>query len=395
MMAAALGAALAVKLIAVFACLPLVVVVLLKARAAQQCSPAEAGAGERANAVLLAGLTALLGAGLLAAPWYVRTWAKTGNPVFPFYVAALGGGAPGWDAERSQLLQIFLARYGGEAKGLLDYVAAPLKLSLQAQPELASRYDGVLGVAFLAGLPLLAWGVWRGPRAGFFAEAKLTAAVAGSYYVCWLFSSQQMRFLLPALPCLAVATVAAAQAAGRWSAGVRHEQALQWATLAAVVPGLLVIAAWFAEQNPVRAATGGETREAYLTRRLEHYAYYEVVNRDLPADARLWLVNMRADTVHLKRAFVSDYVFEDYTLTAMVRATRDARELRDRVCSLGVTHVLIRHDALLDYARSPLVDERRPEAENRFRLGMLKSLLTEEARVLRSDAKYALVELKK
>jgi hypothetical protein len=381
-MAVALGCALAVKLIAVFACLPLLVVILLKAREAQ------AKSSERANAVLLSGMIALVGAGVLASPWYVRTWAKTGSPVFPFYVNVLGGSAPGWDAERSQMFQVFLARYGGEAKSLVDYLATPVRLSLQAEAEIASRYDGVLGVAFLVGLPLL---VWAARRKRLAAEAGVTAAVAGSFYLCWLFSSQQLRFLLPVFACLAVATVAAA----RSLVGEKRAIILQWVMAASAVPGVLVSAAWFCEQQPVRAALGGEAREAYLARRLEHYPYYEIINRELPADARVWLVNMRCDTVHLQRAFVSDYVFEDYTLTQMVRAARDAGQLRERVRAAGVTHILIRHDVLLDYARSPIVDERRAEEENRFRLGLLKSLLAEEARVIRSDARYALVELKK
>ncbi|HYE74987.1 MAG TPA: phospholipid carrier-dependent glycosyltransferase, partial [Blastocatellia bacterium] len=128
--ALALGFALTIKLIAIFICLPLLLMFLLKARnAQQQCS-------EKSNAILLNGMLALVCAGMLASPWYIRTWMKTGNPVYPFYVNVLGGSAEGWDSERSQLFQIFLSRYGGESKSVLDYVIAPVKLSLQAHPEI-------------------------------------------------------------------------------------------------------------------------------------------------------------------------------------------------------------------------------------------------------------------
>lgn len=379
-MALALGFALTIKLIAVFVCLPLLLMFLLKARnAQQQCS-------EKSNAILLNGMLALVCAGLLASPWYLRTWMKTGNPVYPFYVNALGGNAEGWDAERSQLFQVFLSRYGGESKSVLDYVIAPVKLSLQAQPEISSKYDGVIGIAFLVGLPLLLWGI-RQSRVN--AELKVTAALAGSFYLFWLFTSQQLRFLLPIFPCLAVAMMATAQvASGSKSAAMR------WIMSASIAPGVLVIAAWFMAQNPVNAAIGTETREAYLTRRLQYYSYYETINHDLPLNARVWLINLRCDGFYLRRQFVSDYVFEDYTLTQMVKAARDAHELKEQVKSQGITHVLIRHDTLLDYARSPLVDDRKSEAENQARLNLLKSFLTEESKVIRSDAKYLLAEIK-
>ena len=55
--------------------------------------------------------------------------------------------------------------------------------------------------------------------------------------------------------------------------------------------------------------------------------------------------------------------------------------------------MLIRHDILFDHARSPLVDDRPPAAENQARLERLRAFLADGARVLRADRKFALVEL--
>lgn len=375
-LAIALGGALAVKFIALFAFFPLLIVVLFKARTAQSDAP------EKANAILLHGCAALLLAGALASPWYLHTWARTGSPVYPFYAHLWNGSSPNWDAERSRLFQMWVARYGGEAKSIVDYVAAPIRLSLTAQPEFAAQYDGVLGLSFLLGLPLLLWGLWRLQLS---AEVKIAVAVAGGWYVGWLFSSQQMRFLLPIFPALAVAIVVAAS---RLSS-----RALQWALLASVVPGVLVIAAWFLEQNPVRVVLGGEPREAYLTRRLEHYPYYQIINRDLPVTARVWLINMRNDTVHLERDYFADYIFEDYTITKLVKESANLAELRAKVKEMGITHILLRQDVIFDYARTPIVDDRKPAAENQAKLQLLNSFLREGTNILKSDAKFLLLEL--
>jgi hypothetical protein len=375
-LAFALGGALAVKFIALFAFFPLFIVVLFKARAAQQNDP------QQTNAILLSGCAALLFAGLLASPWYLRTWARTGSPVYPFYAHLWNGSSPNWDADRSRLFQMWVARYGGDEKSLVEYVAMPLRLSLTAQPEQAAQFDGVLGISFLLGLPTLLWGLWRLVLP---VDVKIALAVAGGWYVGWLFSSQQLRFLLPIFPVLAVAIVAAASRIS--------SRALQWVLLASVVPGVLVIAAWFLEQNPLCAVLGGETREDYLTRRLEHYPYYKIVNRDLPPTARVWLINMRNDTVHFERDYFADYIFEDYTIAKLVREAANVAVLRAQVKDLGITHVLLRHDVLFDYARTPIVDERKSAAENEGKLQLLKSFLEDGTKIIKRDAKFLLVEL--
>lgn len=375
-LAFALGGALAIKFIALFAFFPLFVVMLFKAREAQHTN------AKQMNAIWLSGCAALLLAGALASPWYLRTWIRTGSPVYPFYAHLWNGTSPNWDADRSRLFQMWVSRYGGNDKSFVDYIAAPLRLSLTAQPEFFSQYDGVLGVSFLLGLPLLIWGLWRLRLS---AEVKIAVAIAGGWYVCWLFSSQQMRFLLPIFPLLAIAIVAAASKLS--------SRSLQWALLTSVVPGVLVIAAWFLEQNPLRAVLGGEAREAYLTRRLDHYPYYEIINRDLPSNARVWLINMRNDTVHLNRDYFADYIFEDYTITKLVKDSANVTELRAKVKAMGITHVMLRQDVIFDYARTPIVDDRKSESENQAKLQLLKSFLNEGNQVIKSDAKFMLITL--
>lgn len=381
-MALALGCALTIKLTAVFAVFPLTLIFLLRARAAQQQSLNH-------HRLLLAGLLTLAGAGLIGSQWYLRNLVRTGSPVFPFYVNVWKGSAPGWDAARSQMYSIFLANYGGASKGVLDYVAAPFYVSLVAQPELNTHYDGVLGISFLLGLPLLLLAL---RRADFKAELKVTAGFCGLLFGCWLLTSEQLRFLLPTVTALSV-TIAAAAAMLTPASRRNRAGLLAWTLLLTALTGTLVSTAWFLERQPVRAVLGGESRESYLARRLDYYPYYEVINAQLPPSSRVWLINLRRDGYHLERPFFSDYLFEDYTLTQQVQAAADLNELRARTRAAGITHLLIRSDVLLDYARSPVVNERLPEAENQQKMNLLKSFLTEGTRVLKSDQKFMLIEL--
>jgi hypothetical protein len=102
---------------------------------------------------------------------------------------------------------------------------------------------------------------------------------------------------------------------------------------------------------------------------------------------------MRRDTYHLERPYFSDFIFEDYTLTRLVRGAAGLEEIRARVRADGITHLLVRHDLLLDYRRSPLVDDRRPRAENLARLELLAAFFRDGTRLIKGDQKFWLIEL--
>jgi hypothetical protein len=390
--ALSLSFALCLKLTAIFVVLPLALLILLRARQAQEEQQHESASQERrasAGKIALVGLGALVLACVLASPWYIRTWAQTGSPVFPFYLNIWKGSAPGWDIERSLMFQEINSMYGGHPKNAFSYLAAPVRLSLMGQPDLPDYYDGVLGVAFLFGLPLIAWACWRLELS---VELKIAVMVSAVLFIFWLFSSQQMRYLFPALPALAVA-VAASCAPFADRQGRAVGKALQWMLIAIALTEVLTSLAWFMEQNPLRVVLGGEARESYLSRRLDYYPYYEIINRELPATSRVWLINMRRDTYNIERPYFSDYMFEDYTISKFVEESGTAAEVLARARAAGITHLLVRHDVLLDYAQSPIVDDRRSPAENLEKMRILQAFLTEGTRIIRRDARFMLVEL--
>ncbi len=386
-MAAAAGWALSAKLSAASLLVALAVLVLLRGLQAGREMP---DANRRpVGALLFTGLGALAAAGILASPWYLRTWLRSGSPLFPFYSELWPGQAPGWDAERAHLYEEMFQLYG-EAGGVLDYVLAPLRLAVSAQAVLPSYYDGVLGVAFLFGAPMLAWALWR-RRIDI--ELRIGALISAAMFALWLLASQQLRYLLPAAPPLAVAIVAAA-AAAESQAGAWFGRTVRGLLLAAAVANALVVLSWFAQADPVRVVLGGESRAAYLTRRLDYYPFYEVANRELPAGARVWLINTRRDTYYLDRPYFADFMFEDYTLKIWAQAARDPEEMRARARQAGITHVLVRHDILFDYERSSIVDDRLSREKNLARLQRIMGFFTEGTRLIRADQRFWLVELR-
>ncbi len=386
LVAVGVGFALSTKLSAVALIVPLTMVVLLRGVTIERGG--RSPGGPSARAIVVRGLAAL-GAGiLLASPWYARTWIWTGSPLFPLYSTLWPGHAPGWDRGRAELLDALLQVYG-RSSSALDFLLSPFSVSLLAQPELPRHYEGVLGPAFLVGAPLV---VWAFRRRYLDVDLRLASLVAGGMFVLWLVGSQVVRYLLPALPPIAVAVAASAAAAtGSW--GARAGPLLRGLLLAVAVANALVVIAWFAELNPLQVVLGGETRERFLGRRLDSFPYYEIINHDLPPDARVWLIDTQRDTYYLERPYFADYLFGTYTIARWVREAGGAPEVRARARALEITHVFVRHDRLLDYARSAVVDDAAPREVNLARLEMLRVFLFEGTRLVRDGRKFWLIEL--
>ncbi len=377
-----LGAALSMKLTTVVVIAAAGLIVLLRVRKAKESEP------DNLVNILARGFGALILAGLIASPWYLRTWQQTDSPVFPFYLNVLPAEAPGWDVERSNLFQFMNSQYGRVSGTAADYLLAPWNVSVSAQPEEARYFDGVLGVAFLIGLPLLVFGLWKFDLP---VEVKIGAGVAATVFFFWLFSSMQLRYLLPILPVLAIGIAASMERIAERRE--RLETAARFGIIAAAVCGLLTSFVWFLQRAPLRVVLGGETRDRYLTRNLDHYSYYQALNTTTAPDARVWLINMRRDTYHLDRPVLSDYLFEDWTLRRLVWESRSVQELRAKAAAMNVQYMLTRHDFLFDYDRSTLVDDSKPRAENEAKLKIAKEFILDRANTVHSDGKFSLVKL--
>ncbi|GAB4432185.1 MAG: hypothetical protein Kow0031_13530 [Anaerolineae bacterium] len=225
---------------------------------------------------------------LIAAPWYLKNWAFTGNPVFPF-ATGLFGGQP-WDAFRAEW---YAAAGSGIGLEPLTLLGLPWLLTLGVQDM--NFWDGRTGPLLLLFLPLL---VWAGLSRQFAGQrvpppAKLLLAYALAHFTVWALgvvwsrSLWQSRLLLPGL-------VALPPVAGwlwlhlpafdlprfRLSHFVNIAIGL---TLALTLVDTALLTLKF---DPLPYLTGLESRPAYLERRLgAHYAAMQQLNAQLPPEA--------------------------------------------------------------------------------------------------------------
>jgi hypothetical protein len=318
----------------------------------------------------------ILSALLVALPWYVKNWAFTGNPVYPFLFEVFGG--KGWDSFRAEA-------YSASGTGIgwrpVDFQSAiekflPVEIGIKLSPALnqylnfgvtlltlpwlltlgvrdMNYWDGRTGPLLLLFLPLIVWAgfsrrstdrpVALGPLL-IYALAHFSFWTLG---VIWSRGLWQSRLLLPGLVALAPV--------GGWLwvnlsdfdlpqfSLHRFVNIVVGLTLALTVVdvGLLTL-----EINPVPYLVGLETQEAYLTRRLgAHYAAMQQINQVLPPEATIVFL-WEPKSYYCQRDCRPDSILD--TFPHLVHQYGSAEAIAQAWQQAGVTHVLI-HQAGLDF----------------------------------------------
>jgi hypothetical protein len=214
-------------------------------------------------------------AAVVAAPWYLKNWALSGNPIYPFV-----WGGPGWDQRRLDMLFNFLNGFGpGHAP--IDYLLLPVRVYVQ-RATFTTAFGGMEwpSVFFLLiGLYPLRW--WERPLRG---VLVLTLARC----VVWAAGSQQLRFMIPVFPALSVLT---AEVMTSWidrSTGLRSRltQGVTL-TLAAVTPVMLAL---FSAQFPPLAVLMGTASKADFLGPIGTYRALQFAQARLSPDQRLMMM---------------------------------------------------------------------------------------------------------
>jgi hypothetical protein len=301
---------------------------------------------------------------VLGLPWYLRNALWTGNPVFPFAYGVFGG--QGWSREMATAYDASQASYGF-GKSALDAMLLPFRLAMTplnvgqfggvirgiagwplAYEPPAPGYDGLFEVRGLffdvfPGPALLALGfpalvAPRKPRA-----VVVAASLFGFLWLFWIFTSQQIRYLLPALGILALVGGWGAAQFGPRLRVARWVGGLGLALWFGLAPAFVT---WRAAPN-FAVLSGAISGEDYLRRFFPGYAAMDWANKNTPTEAK-FAVYGEPRCFYLDRAyFWADDQHNQLIDYSKLKSGADfARALRD----LGATHVL--WNLNLDYARN-------------------------------------------
>jgi hypothetical protein len=283
----------------------------------------------------------------LAAPWYLKSYLQTGNPIFPFGYTVFGG--TNWT---DRVNTSFLAQqfgYGGVRRTLFDYLLLPLRLLIPQH----NPYEGPLSWMFLAGV---VWGIVQRHNR----TIRYLAVYALITFGFWMFfTTQQVRMLLPAVGAVSIVLgMGLSMLAARFRRG----------SLIVTIVMLLIIAegsvgVWRERSgilaDQVRVVAGTLSREAYLRTYLEPADVILFANRNLPPGGAIL---SRPEI----RSFLSEHEFiwgassiQAYLDYSQLKAPT---ALRKRLRDLGIQYVLLKGPA-------PELESLRPELQLIYKSG--------------------------
>ncbi|NWG14391.1 MAG: glycosyltransferase family 39 protein [Acidobacteria bacterium] len=231
---------------------------------------------------------------VVASPWLLRAWWYTGNPVFPL--------ANGWFQSPyfpPSMEAAAKAMYDNEGVGRSPVALALLPWTVTFNP---APFRGTLGILFLPGLVLA---IFR-TRDRMLRHAL---SVAGFYFYAWALSAQEIRYLLPLVPVLALLAAVgflgkprslyplpAAPGAPRGNLAARSGTAVVLVGALMSLPSIYPLWArgwtyWHAYQSPLRYLLGRQTAMDYLGRDIPSIHVYDYINRNLALPSRVLLLN--------------------------------------------------------------------------------------------------------
>jgi hypothetical protein len=261
---------------------------------------------------------------VVAAPWYVRNFLVTGDPLYPALKGLWGDADALWAVERLHRdVQAIGLTWSAPVELLRSMIFTPARLGAGAET----------GVLVPLGAGALLIGALRRR------ELRPWALALALYLPIWMSMTGVMRYLYPVFPlCALGAAWAASLIIEHWS---HRRLALSLLALLAVAPlwqSVLVLDALYVGSDAAALFSGTLSRDQYLARRLAYYPAAQWLNAHTEKDAHvLYLGETRLLYVDRQVTLASAYDAGHFDRLLAQGAPPFWTALK----SLGVTHILI------------------------------------------------------
>jgi len=306
------------------------------------------------------------------APWLVRNFLETGNPVFPLMRGTLGGPP----RAASPAIDIFTRRMFLYDESWLEILTTPFRAFVVGRYGDPARFDGSFNPIFLLGFAAIAVGR-RSARGEYLWVSSLIVLVA-----VFFLTTFRSRYAIASLVPLAILM---AELLERWRTTLPRARAL----LPALAVAALAFNVWhfvdyWTQLSPTAYLAGRESRTDFISRFVPEYPLAAYANSALSKDAKVYLAFLGQRGYYWRLPYTYDYYYSGTSLRDAVRGAENAEAVMAGLRQQGISHIA---------ASAPHLGRFLQEDLTESELRRWESFAAHHMRLIRSHGTFGLYEI--
>ncbi|MBU1743954.1 MAG: phospholipid carrier-dependent glycosyltransferase [Proteobacteria bacterium] len=296
----------------------------------------------------------------LFSPWLIKNLILTGNPLYPLFkglfTAGINNVAPDGSARSMVSGEVYMGMFRlremlyGES--FWETLLIPVRFFFQGEDYSGRYFNGVLNPILILLVP---FAFMKRSLHG----DKLFFVLFSVFFILASFFLDQLhiRYILPAIPFLAILTVMGIMNIFAWTSEKRGPSRFVYVCI--ILLFLLTLGAgnviylnkYFQGLQPANYVLNLETRDAYLKRHIRSYAAIGYINSHTPPNARIRLLFLARRGYYLNRIYEDDATYGMDVMRGLAANAGEEGSFRKYLGSLGCTHMLIRMDLFNKFLR--------------------------------------------
>ena len=300
----------------------------------------------------------------IVSPWYIKNYFFTSNPIYPLFDNIFNPANHSGSLDKGGVMGFFQKRELMYGETFWETLSIPLRMFFQGHDNSDQYFDGVLNPILIVMTPF-AFINKRFRRNTLF----FTAFTAYFLITAFFLTTPRVRYVLPIVPLLAIVTTMGIKAL------IDHFMQRKGFILYAGIIVTAVITTFFLGSNwlylknyfdaiqPIKYISYEETKDQFIARHIGSYSATEYINKNLPADAKIFLMFMAGRGYYLDRDYYQGKSFGMKTIRKLVNAAASSKEdFSTYLKSQNFSHIFLRADLFEKY----LADNFEEETISRF-----------------------------
>lgn len=306
---------------------------------------------------------------LVFAPWGLRNFLWTHNPIYPLYDGWFNpytGGGTGWQG-------IFMYRKVMYGEPMWETALIPVRIFFQGQDGIPRYFDGKLNPMLFI-LPFFAFYRVKEETVSKQREKWLLVSFTVLYLTfAFFYRDMRIRYIAPVIPPLIILAVYGIRNLVGASQKISNPSwravgVMGWVIVVALLLGwnARYVVDQFGYVKPFSYLQGKLTRDQYIERYLLEYPAIQYINKELPPDSQVLFIFVGNRGYYADQKYVNDMHMNRSKFQQIVQRSRTPEDVYQGLREMGISNLLIRYDIFDKWVQSNFTEEERKLMQSFF-----------------------------